>query len=146
MLLLRGGASQRELDQLHAIASCRSRRRLISFMLLLHVRSRGARKLQPGELGGSDFGPWRLRFPRGSVGNRGVGNLRLIGLVGLGPASRVFTFHLDSLLTTTTCWKRGTYAHTYAHTYTPVVSYFRSGRSRLGARGIYPSSHFFLPP
>ncbi len=28
------------------------------------------------------------------VGNRGVGNLRLIGLVGLGPASRVFTFHL----------------------------------------------------
>jgi hypothetical protein len=29
-----------------------------------------------------------------SVGNRGVGNLRLIGLVGLGPASRVFTFHL----------------------------------------------------
>ncbi len=44
------------------------------------------------------------------------------------------------------CWKRGTYAHTYAHTYTPMVSYFRSGRSRLGARGIYPSSHFFLPP
>jgi len=38
-----------------------------------------------------------------AVGNRGVGNLRLIGLVGLGPASRVFTFHLlDSLLTTTT--------------------------------------------
>ncbi len=38
-----------------------------------------------------------------SVGNRGVGNLRLIGLVGLGPASRVFTFHLlGSLLTTTT--------------------------------------------
>jgi len=38
-----------------------------------------------------------------SVGNRGVGNLRLIGLVGLGPASRVFTFHLlDSLLTATT--------------------------------------------
>ncbi len=37
-----------------------------------------------------------------SVGNRGVGNLRLIGLVGLGPASRVFTFHLlDSLRTTT---------------------------------------------
>ncbi len=37
------------------------------------------------------------------VGNRGVGNLRLIGLVGLGPASRVFTFHLlDSLRTTTT--------------------------------------------
>ncbi len=37
------------------------------------------------------------------VGNRGVGNLRLIGLVGLGPASRVFTFHLlDSLLTATT--------------------------------------------
>jgi len=36
-------------------------------------------------------------------GNRGVGNLRLIGLVGLGPASRVFTFHLlDSLLTATT--------------------------------------------
>jgi len=28
------------------------------------------------------------------VGNRGVGNLRFIGLVGLGPASRVFTFHL----------------------------------------------------
>ena len=24
------------------------------------------------------------------VGNRGVGNIRLIGLVGLGPASRVF--------------------------------------------------------
>ncbi len=38
-----------------------------------------------------------------SVGNRGVGNLRLIGLVELGPASRVFTFHLlDSLLTATT--------------------------------------------
>jgi hypothetical protein len=37
------------------------------------------------------------------VGNRGVGNLRFIGLVGLGPASRVFTFHLlDSLLTATT--------------------------------------------
>jgi len=37
------------------------------------------------------------------VGNRGVGNLRLIGLVGLEPASRVFTFHLlDSLLTATT--------------------------------------------
>jgi len=37
------------------------------------------------------------------VGNRGVGNLRLIGLVGLGPASRVFTFHLlDSLRTATT--------------------------------------------
>jgi hypothetical protein len=37
------------------------------------------------------------------VGNRGVGNLRLIGLVGLGPASRVFIFHLlDSLLTATT--------------------------------------------
>ncbi len=35
-------------------------------------------------------------------GNKGVGNLRLIGLVGLGPASRVFTFHLDSLLTATT--------------------------------------------
>ncbi len=36
------------------------------------------------------------------VGNRGVGNLRFIGLVGLGPASRVFTFHLlDSLLTAT---------------------------------------------
>ncbi len=34
-----------------------------------------------------------------NVGNRGVGNLRLIGLVGLGPASRVFTFHLlDSLV------------------------------------------------
>jgi hypothetical protein len=40
-----------------------------------------------------------------AVGNRGVGNLRLIGLVvlGLGPASRVFIFHLlDSLLTATT--------------------------------------------
>jgi hypothetical protein len=40
------------------------------------------------------------------VGNRGVGNLRfigLVGLVGLGPASRAFTFHLlDSLLTATT--------------------------------------------
>ena len=33
------------------------------------------------------------------VGNRGVGNLRLIGLVGLGPASRVFTCSLlDRLL------------------------------------------------
>jgi hypothetical protein len=32
-----------------------------------------------------------------------LGNLRFIGLVGLGPASRVFTFHLlDSLLTATT--------------------------------------------
>ncbi len=29
-----------------------------------------------------------------NVGNRGVGNLRLIGLVGLGPASRVFTCSL----------------------------------------------------
>ncbi len=38
-----------------------------------------------------------------NVGNRGVGNLRFIGLVGLRPASRVFTFHLlDSLLTATT--------------------------------------------
>ena len=37
------------------------------------------------------------------------------------------------------------YAHTYAHTYTSMVSYFRSGRSRLGARGIYSTSHFFLP-
>ncbi len=37
------------------------------------------------------------------VGNKGVGNLRLIGLVGLGPATRVSTFHLiDSLLTATT--------------------------------------------
>jgi hypothetical protein len=34
-----------------------------------------------------------------SVGNRGVGNLRLIGLVGLGPASRGFTCSLlDRLL------------------------------------------------
>ncbi len=32
-----------------------------------------------------------------------TGNLRFIGLVGLGPASRDFTFHLlDSLLTATT--------------------------------------------
>jgi len=34
-----------------------------------------------------------------SVGNRGDGNLRLIGLIGLGPASRVFTCSLlDRLL------------------------------------------------
>jgi hypothetical protein len=31
---------------------------------------------------------------RVSVGNRGDGNLRLIGLIGLGPASRVFTCSL----------------------------------------------------
>jgi hypothetical protein len=38
-----------------------------------------------------------------NVGNRGVGNLHLIGLVGLGPASRVFTCSLlDRLLTATT--------------------------------------------
>ena len=30
----------------------------------------------------------------GTVGNRGDGNLRLIGLIGLGPASRVFTCSL----------------------------------------------------
>ena len=49
-------------------------------------------------------GPDRMiRFLIDCVGNRGVGNLRLTGLVGLGPASRVFTFHLlDSLLTATT--------------------------------------------
>jgi len=34
----------------------------------------------------------------------------------------------------------------YVRIHTSMVSYFRSGRSRLGARGIYPSSHFFLPP
>jgi len=80
-------------------------------MVLLHVEAGEAWKLQPGELESfsrgsleaSKRGVWRLRFPKGSVGNRGVGNLRLIGLVGLGPASRVFTFHLlDSLLTATT--------------------------------------------
>ncbi len=37
------------------------------------------------------------------VGNRGIGNLRFIGLVGLGAASRVSTFHLlDSLLKAST--------------------------------------------
>jgi len=80
-------------------------------MVLLRVEARGASKLQPREIESfsresskaSKRGVWRLRFPKGSVGNRGVGNLRLIGLVGLGPASRVFTFHLlDSLLTATT--------------------------------------------
>ncbi len=36
------------------------------------------------------------------VGNRKAGNIRHIELVGLGPVSRVFAFHLrDSLLTAT---------------------------------------------
>jgi len=37
---------------------------------------RGAWKLQKGEFGSSEF-------PRGSIENWGVGNLRFIGLVGL---------------------------------------------------------------
>ncbi len=88
---------------IYCFVPVRSRESLISFMLLLRVGAEGAKKLQKGELEGPNFGPWMLRFPRRSVGNRGVGNLRFIGLVGLGPAGRVFTFHLlDSLLTATT--------------------------------------------
>ncbi len=48
-----------------------------------------------------------LGDPTKFVGNRGDGNL---GLIGLGPASRVFTFHLlDRLLTATTKINFGPY-------------------------------------
>jgi hypothetical protein len=94
-------------------------------MVLLRVGAGGAWKLQPEELGSfrkgsleaSKRGVWRLRFPKGSVGNRGVSNLRLIGLVGLGPASRVFTFHLlDSLLTATAKMSISPHMTSYSNT------------------------------
>ncbi len=62
--------------RIYCFVPVRSRESLISFMLLLRVGAERAEKLQKGELEGPNFGPWRLRFPRGSVGNRGVGNLR----------------------------------------------------------------------
>jgi hypothetical protein len=51
------------------------------------------------------------------VGNRGVGNLRLIGLVGLGPASRVFTCSLlDRLLTASTPYTKMPHMTSYSNT------------------------------
>ena len=50
------------------------------------------------------------------VGNRGVGNLRLIGLVGLGPASRVFTCSLlDRLLTASTPYTKMPHMTSYSN-------------------------------
>ncbi len=46
-----------------------------------------------------------------AVGNRGDGNLRLIGLIGLGPASRVFTCSLLDRLLTATVGIRGHMGH-----------------------------------
>ncbi len=57
------------------------------------------------------------------VGNRGVGNLRFIGLVGLGPASRVSTFHLlDSLLTATTKISICPYMTSYSNIFASSLS------------------------
>ncbi len=71
----------------------------------------GAWKLQPEELESFKKGSLDVRILAhgGSDSHRGVLEIgemvisAFIGLVGPGPASRVFTFHLlDSLLTTTT--------------------------------------------
>jgi hypothetical protein len=80
-------------------------------MVLLRVGAGGAWKLQPGELGSFKKGSLDVRILAhgGSDSHRGVLEIgemvisAFIGLVGLGPASRVFTFHLlDSLRTATT--------------------------------------------
>ena len=88
-------------------------------IVLLHVgaggawklQKGGAWKLQKGELGSFRKGSLKVRIlvHGGSDSHGGVLEIgervisAFIGLVGLGPASRVFTFHLlDSLLTATT--------------------------------------------
>jgi hypothetical protein len=76
----------------------------------LEASERGAWKLQKGELGSFKKGSLKVRIlvHGGSDSHGGVLEIgemvisAFIGLVGLGPASRVFTFHLDSLLTATT--------------------------------------------
>jgi len=66
-----------------------------------------------------------------SVGNRGVGNLRLIGLVGLGPASRVFTCSLlDRLLTASTPYTKMPHMTSYSNKFCPQARAVTLERTR----------------